>query len=247
MNKFLIIISSSLVFASSNIMDHALPSLSKYGFFKNPIKSQIAVDGIIPYKIASPLFSDYAEKLRFIMIPNSKTISTIDNRLIFPIGTTIIKTFYYPDDFRKINGNRRLLETRLLIKSKNEWIAIVEIITIPPWIVSMLGCSLIINQTHIGPIIVSNKKKRLTSAAEINLGAIVTNTNGIATQRIHIKGTIIRSFPATKKLSMKNKAKIATNNLPTTAAGTKFFDFADRIVTAPTAKPIAVTNPSISP
>ena len=124
MNKFLIIISSSLVFASSNIMDHALPSLSKYGFFKNPIKLQITVDGIIPYKIASPLFSDYAEKLRFIMIPNSKTISTIDNRLIFPIGTTIIKTFYYPDDFRKINSNRRLLETRLLIKSKNEWIAI---------------------------------------------------------------------------------------------------------------------------
>ena len=32
-----------------------------------------------------------------------------------------------------------------------------------------------------------------------------------------------------------------------TAAGTKFLDFADRIVTAPTAKPIAVINPKISP
>ena len=28
----------------------------------------------------------------------------------------------------------------------------------------MLGCSLITSQTQIGPIIVSNKKKRLTSA-----------------------------------------------------------------------------------
>ena len=46
---------------------------------------------------------------------------------------------------------------------------------------------------------------------------------------------------------MKNSAKVATNNLPTTAAGTKFLDFADLIVTAPTARPIAVTNPSISP
>ena len=96
-------------------------------------------------------------------------------------------------------------------------------------------------------MIVSNKKKRFTSAAGINLGAIVTKTNGIATQRIHIKGTIIKSFSTSAKLSMKNSAKVATNNLPTTAAGTKFFDFADLIVTAPTARPIAVTNPSISP
>ena len=91
-------------------------------------------------------------------------------------------------------------------------------------------------------MIVSNKKKRFTSAAGINLGAIVTKTNGIATQRIHIKGTIIKSFSTRPKLSMKNSANVATNNLPTTAAGTKFFDFADLIVTAPTARPIAVTN-----
>ena len=45
----------------------------------------------------------------------------------------------------------------------------------------MLGCSLIINHTQIGPIIVSNKKNKFTSAAGINLGAIVTNTNGMAT------------------------------------------------------------------
>ena len=94
---------------------------------------------------------------------------------------------------------------------------------------------------------VSNKKNRLTSAAGINLGAIVTSTNGIATHRIHIKGTIIRSFSASMKLSTNNNAKVATNNFPTTAAGTKFLDLADLIVTAPTAKPIAVTNPKISP
>ena len=111
----------------------------------------------------------------------------------------------------------------------------------------MLGCSLMINQTHIGPIIVSSKKNKFTSAAGINLGAIVTNTKGIATQRMHIKGTIIRSFFSSTKLSIKNNAKAATNNFPTTAAGTKFLDFADRIVTAPTARPIAVINPKISP
>ena len=40
---------------------------------------------------------------------------------------------------------------------------------------------MIISQTHNGPIMVSSKKNKFTSAAGINLGAIVTNTNGIAT------------------------------------------------------------------
>ena len=120
-------------------------------------------------------------------------------------------------------------------------------IIIPPWKVSILGCSLIISQTQIGPIIVSNKQKRFTSAAGINLGAMVTNTNGIATHRIHIKGIMIKSLSISTKLSIKNKANIATNILPTTAAGTKFFDFADLTVTAPIAKPSAVINPKISP
>ena len=123
----------------------------------------------------------------------------------------------------------------------------VVIIIAPPWSVSTLGCSLIITQTQIGPIIVSSRKKRLTSAAGINLGAIVTSTNGIATHKIHIKGTINKSLSISVKLSIKNKAKEATNNLPITAAGTKFFVLADLIVIAPTAKPRAVTNPKISP
>ncbi len=121
------------------------------------------------------------------------------------------------------------------------------IIIIPPWRVSILGCSLITNQTQIGPIIVSNKKNKFTSAAGMNLGAIVTSTKGIATQRMHITGTIRRSFSIKTKVSIKKSAKIATNNFPTTAAGTKFFDLADLITTAPTARPNAVIKPKISP
>ena len=47
-------------------------------------------------------------------------------------------------------------------------------ITAPPWMVSMLGCSLITIHTQKGPIMVSNRKNKLTSSAGINLGAIVT-------------------------------------------------------------------------
>ena len=106
---------------------------------------------------------------------------------------------------------------------KKEWIAIAVIMTTPPCMVSILGCSLIISHTQIGPIIVSNKKNKLTSAAGMNLGAIVTNTKGIATHIIHIRGTIIRSLFSNLKFSMNNSANKPTNSFPTTAAGTKFF------------------------
>ena len=125
--------------------------------------------------------------------------------------------------------------------------AIVVTMIAPPYRVSMVGCSFIIIQTQIGPIIVSSKKNRFTSAAGINLGAIVTKTKGIATHMIHIRGMIYKSLLIKAKLSIKNKAKVATINFPTTAAGTRFFDFADLIVTAPTANPNAVMNPKISP
>ena len=94
---------------------------------------------------------------------------------------------------------------------------------------------------------VSSKKNKFTSAAGINLGAIVTNTNGIATHRMHIKGTIIRSLFSRTKLSIKNNAKVATNNFPTPAAGTKFIDLAHRIITEPNGSPMAVKNPKRSP
>ena len=128
-----------------------------------------------------------------------------------------------------------------------EWIAMAVIITTPPCMVSRLGCSLIISHTQIGPIIVSNKKNRFTSAAGMNLGAIVTNTNGIATHIIHISGTMIKSSLVSTKLSMNSKANKATISLPTTAAGIKFLSFADLIVTAPIANPSAVIKPNISP
>ena len=117
----------------------------------------------------------------------------------------------------------------------------------PPMMVSKLGSSLITSHTHIGPIIVSSKKNKLTSAAVINLGAIVTSTKGIATHITHIKGTIIWSFSISSKLSTKKSANIATHNLPITAAGTRSFSFAYLAIFALQAKKNAVIRPKISP
>ena len=125
--------------------------------------------------------------------------------------------------------------------------AIVSKIILPPWIVSILGCSLIISHTQNGPMIVSSKKKRFTSSAGINLGAIVTSTKGIATHITHIKGINIKSVPTREKVSTKKKAKIATQSLPITAEGTKSRFLANLAITALQASPKAVIKPNKSP
>ena len=89
--------------------------------------------------------------------------------------------------------------------ARKECIAIVIIITIPPIIVSKLGLSFITIQTHIGPSITSSRKNKLTSAAVINLGAIVTSTNGIATHNTHINGTTTISVLTRLKFFTKIK------------------------------------------
>ena len=63
--------------------------------------------------------------------------------------------------------------------ARKECNPIVIIITVPPRIVSKLGFSLITIQTQIGPTITSNKKNKFTSAAVINLGAIVIRTKEV--------------------------------------------------------------------
>ncbi len=120
-----ILIGFSFSFSTHPVLDHAFPKLSDYKFFKQPISKQLPKQNIIPYTIASPLFSDYAEKLRFISLPENTIIThNKDHSFNYPEGTFLIKTFYYPDDFRNPNGSRRLIETRLLKKIRSEWIAI---------------------------------------------------------------------------------------------------------------------------
>ena len=50
------------------------------------------------------------------------------------------------------------------------------------------------------------------------------------------------SVSTNSKFSTKNNANIATKSFPTAAEGTRFLSLADLIITAPTAKPVAVIN-----
>lgn len=110
-----------LVSADANYKEN----LSDYGFFKGTLKDQIPTDGVVLYTLNSPLFSDYASKLRFVRLPEGKSVSyNPDSVLQFPIGTAIVKTFYYPFDERNPEKGRRLMETRVLLHEAKGWVAL---------------------------------------------------------------------------------------------------------------------------
>ena len=73
---------------------------------------------VVPYDLNTPLFSDYALKLRTVWIPaNTSARYSSDREFDFPVGTIISKTFHYEyaDDVRAepIRLNKTDRETHL--------------------------------------------------------------------------------------------------------------------------------------
>ena len=96
--------------------------LSEYRLFQGDPHQQQPADGVIPYDLNTPLFSDHTSKFRFIKLPADQHIDyRADGVFHFPDGTIIAKTFAYPEDFRKPDGPRRLLETRIELKQGEHW------------------------------------------------------------------------------------------------------------------------------
>jgi len=97
-------------------------NLSEYNFFDGPMKDQIPAYGVIPYEPINQLFTDYAHKKRFVWMPDGESAKYVDDYTLldFPIGTILIKTFYY-DNVQPLNETR-IIETRLMIKNETEWI-----------------------------------------------------------------------------------------------------------------------------
>lgn len=101
-------------------------------------------DGVIPYELNTPLFSDYALKLRTVWLPDGTSAGYDETREFdFPVGTIISKTFHYEkaagwsvtaanvikedresglDEVGRLNlDNYMLIETRLLVRYDNGW------------------------------------------------------------------------------------------------------------------------------
>ncbi|WKV12927.1 SO2930 family diheme c-type cytochrome [Marivirga harenae] len=99
--------------------------LSDYNFFKGDLADLSPHENVHPYQLNSALFSDYAHKARFFQIPKGESAEYHPTEVMeFPVGSILIKNFYYPNDFSKPDGNKRILETRLLIHEEKGWKAL---------------------------------------------------------------------------------------------------------------------------
>lgn len=105
-----------------NIDEVPYQTLSEYNFFEEEMKNLAPVYGVVPYELSSPLFSDYAHKKRFIWMPDDVSANYVSDSdiLNFPIGTVLIKNFYYDNVLP--NYNTKIIETRLMIKKAEGWV-----------------------------------------------------------------------------------------------------------------------------
>jgi uncharacterized repeat protein (TIGR03806 family) len=97
--------------------------LSSYGLFED-VAAQRPVAGVMAYDLATPLFSDYAAKARFLWLPPGAAAEWhASDALALPVGTIVAKTFSYPRDRRGDGAaaGSRLLETRLLVRGTAGW------------------------------------------------------------------------------------------------------------------------------
>ena len=99
--------------------------LSQYALFAGDPKAQQPADGVIPYELNSALFSDYAEKYRFVKLPQGTHATySREGPFVFPVGTIIAKTFAFPHDARDPSRGRRLIETRILKHEPEGWVGL---------------------------------------------------------------------------------------------------------------------------
>jgi uncharacterized repeat protein (TIGR03806 family) len=94
--------------------------LSDSGLFQS-VKGHFVEPSLIPYSVNAVLWSDGANKMRWLGIPKDGTIDFTTNRgWNFPDETVIVKSFHL--DLEEGNpASRRWIETRFLTKQNGQW------------------------------------------------------------------------------------------------------------------------------
>ncbi len=94
--------------------------LSETGMFASVPDNEPA-EGLIPYELNLPFWSDYSVKDRYIALPERPAV-TFDERekWQFPVGSVFVKTFWLHLDRAQMQDPRRL-ETRLLVHAPQGW------------------------------------------------------------------------------------------------------------------------------
>ncbi len=112
--------------AQDLILGETLPAkLSEFRFFVTNVNGWRPNNGVVKYTLNTPLFSDYAEKFRYVWVPKGqKAKYNAEGVFDFPVGTAIIKSFGYAADLRTPDKAVQLIETRVLLRRTSGWVAL---------------------------------------------------------------------------------------------------------------------------
>lgn len=90
-------------------------TLVEFGFFADGAAQRPARD-VEPFRVQTPLWSDGAEKLRFVYLPAGRLAKAQGEGLLdLPVGSALIKSFRF---------GGKLIETRVLLHRAEGWVAL---------------------------------------------------------------------------------------------------------------------------
>lgn len=100
------------------------PTLAEWRLFADTARQQ-PNEGVVRFEVIAPLFTDYADKHRFIWLPEGARLDAAEvGPWSLPVGAIVVKTFAYPVDARDPSLGERLIETRLLVHEADAgWVA----------------------------------------------------------------------------------------------------------------------------
>jgi len=94
--------------------------LSQTGFFVHT-PSLTRAQGLVPYDVEAPLWSDGATKRRWMALPGQGKVQfDASGAFDFPIGTAFVKHFELP----RTGGGMRRVETRVFWRQRERWVGV---------------------------------------------------------------------------------------------------------------------------
>lgn len=105
------------------LSDRPAETLSAYRLFDDPAAMHPA-PGVLKYELINPLFSDHAEKHRYVFVPAGQAAAYHETDVFsFPAGSVLVKSFAFAPDMRQPEAGAYLVETRLLVRQADGWVA----------------------------------------------------------------------------------------------------------------------------
>jgi uncharacterized repeat protein (TIGR03806 family) len=97
--------------------------LSELGIFEGDPKQQRPRAEFVAYDVNVALYADSAIKRRFVFVPAGTHVRTTADYWDLPLGSYLVKTFAFPVDARNPALGERLVETRLMVKQADGFLA----------------------------------------------------------------------------------------------------------------------------